>query len=275
MKNNPAKRLFARFAVAFAVSVAPSPSSADESTSIYTCARADAASPESLATSRTIDAQDVSINFPAAMLCSKALENAVRAMVERYIGSSVRFSTELTDEERAETLTFAEEAIEKGFGWSHEMEVGQLFGNSKVVSLLSGVYSYTGGAHGNLIYRALVYDLASNEVVPLEALFTPGVPFLRTIATFVREDLYRQKRAIGSFIDEAGEDDFIERGTEPALENFEIYGIYGNAGGEARGLSFHFAPYYVGSFVEGEFSVKVPLVVFEAFLTPRAHAWFE
>ena len=244
-------------------------------TSTASCAAAESAVEASLKTEETIDAQIVVIQRPGVMFCHAPLEAAVRDFVADYIAESVRFGNDLTEAEREEWLGYASEALENGFAWTHDMSITQEFGNDRIISLLAGVWSYTGGAHGNLWFASLVYDVEGEKILELADLFEAEMPFLEAISAYVKEDLYRQKRQNGILSgDSADEDYFIEDGAAPEPENYLVFGFYGADDGVPRGLSFHFAPYYVGSFVEGDFHVDVPAAIFDAFLTEEARALF-
>jgi hypothetical protein len=260
--------------VTFAVSTNGSITRAQDAEGLYSCPAADAADKTSLTTSETIDAQQVNVSYPAVMLCFPSLEQKLHDVVDTYVANSVLFGSEYSETERQEFLTMATEALDKGFGWTHDLDFGHQFSDGQVVAVLLGVWSYTGGAHGNLWFESLVWDVAAANTIALEDLFEPDTPFLDNIATFVREDLYRQKRQQGTFINDGDEDYWIDEGAAAVADNYQVFSIYGDAEGNARGLGFHFAPYQVGAFAEGDFHVNVPAVVFDSYLRPERLDFF-
>jgi hypothetical protein len=249
-------------------------STAQEQAGLHTCAAAQGVDEASLASADTVDEQVVTVTRPAVVRCLPALEAQIDAFVEDYTRQSVLFGTEFSDTERDEFRAMAREAREAGYAWSHDIAITQEFGNDRLVSLLAAVWSYTGGAHGNLFFAGIVFDVEAGRTIALEDLFEPETPWLDPIAAFVRADLYRQKREMGSFEGAEGEDPFIEEGAVAEPQNFEAFGIYGDAKGDAKGLRFHFAPYSVGAFAEGDFHVNVPAVVFDAFLRDDRRTMF-
>ncbi|WP_300127133.1 DUF3298 and DUF4163 domain-containing protein, partial [Desulfovibrio sp.] len=83
----------------------------------------------------------------------------------------------------------------------------------KVVSIIFNVYSYTGGAHGNLIITCRNYDLASGKRLEFADLFKNPEKALELMSAFARESLAKS-------LGEESDEEMIRDGTAPDLRNF-------------------------------------------------------
>lgn len=130
-------------------------------------------------------------------------------------------------------------------GWSLDERTDIASVDARFLSARSSVWSYTGGAHGNLVYRAFNYEVVDRGVreVLLADLFTPGGGYLEAISEWVLADLAEQ-----------GANDVVDGFlTELTLDDLATYTL------SAEGLTFAFAPYAVGYYAQGSFFVTLPL----------------
>lgn len=122
-----------------------------------------------------------------------------------------------------------------------------------IVSVTFNVYSYSGGAHGNLVITCRNYDLASGRRLEFADLFGNPEKALELMSAWSRESL------TGSLGDEADED-MIRDGTAPNLRNFGELSLL------PGGIGIQFQPYQVGPWTAGPQQVDMPL----AALAPAA-----
>ncbi len=115
-----------------------------------------------------------------------------------------------------------------------------------MMSLAFRIYEYTGGAHPNTYFKTFNFDLASEQVLDLEALFLPGSAPLQTIAPLVQDALRTQ---LGDAVDEA----WLQEGTRPVDANYANWVLTPDA------LVFYFPPYQVAAYAAGPQIVSVPL----------------
>lgn len=131
----------------------------------------------------------------------------------------------------------------------------------KVVSIIFNVYSYTGGAHGNLIITCRNYDLASGKRLEFADLFKDREKALELMSAFARESLTR------SLVEESDEE-MIREGTAPEMRNFSELAL------TPAGVTIQFQPYQVGPWSAGPQQVEMPLADLAA-AGPEAAIWPE
>ena len=118
-----------------------------------------------------------------------------------------------------------------------------------VESILWTVWSYMGGAHGQLSLVAHNYEVETGYPVLLEDLFLDPE---RAILEFAR--ISRQRLGAESNPEEeAIPDDMLQAGTEPVESNFQIFVLLSD------GLRIHFPPYQVAPWAMGPQSVDITL----------------
>ena len=129
------------------------------------------------------------------------------------------------------------------FGWSLDESTTIRYLDETLVSAMSNIYIYTGGAHGNTFYRSFNLwrvDGPFREVT-LADLFEPSSDYLQRLSGMILEQL----REFGASDAVDGRVTMFE---EADLSVFEI---------SPEGLTFAFAPYQVASYVEGSFFVTL------------------
>ena len=129
----------------------------------------------------------------------------------------------------------------------------------KVVSVIFNVYSYTGGAHGNLVITCRNYDLASGKRLEFADLFKDPEKALTLMSAFARESLTRS-------LGEESDEEMIRDGTAPELDNF------GELALTPAGVTIQFQPYQVGPWSAGPQQVEMSLADLAA-AGPEAAVW--
>lgn len=118
--------------------------------------------------------------------------------------------------------------------------------SEKIASLTFSLYSYTGGAHGNLEIVCLNYDLANASRLALADLFANQEKALEIMSGLARSRLARQ-------LGNEAEEDMLTGGTMPTAENFSCLTlIYG-------GVRVEFPPYQVAPWFAGPQKVMINL----------------
>lgn len=128
-----------------------------------------------------------------------------------------------------------------------------------VVSVTFSVYSYTGGAHGNLEITCLNYDLRTGRRLDLADLFKDPEKALQLMSAWSQKEL---ARSLGEDTDE----DMIRDGVAPDLRNFANLTL------TPQGLRIEFQPYQVAPWAAGPQRVDMPLAELAA-AGPEARIW--
>lgn len=131
-----------------------------------------------------------------------------------------------------------------GWGWSidEQLDVAGLAGC--YLSLRATIDTYTGGAHPNTFFDAYLLELGSFGIRRLDLvdLFRQGTAWLPRLEALVLADLARQD---AMWVVEGGVTALTE-------EDLAVYHL------SPAGLTFTFAPYAMGPYVQGAFTVTVP-----------------
>lgn len=116
----------------------------------------------------------------------------------------------------------------------------------EIVSVTFNIYSYTGGAHGNIAIQCINASLATGKQLEFADLFGDTTRALEILSRLSEEKL---RAELG---DEA-DDEMLRNGTTPELNNFLNLSL--NPGG----LSVDFQPYQVGPWSIGVQKVQISL----------------
>ncbi|WP_304680283.1 DUF3298 and DUF4163 domain-containing protein [uncultured Desulfovibrio sp.] len=128
-----------------------------------------------------------------------------------------------------------------------------------VVSVTFNVYSYTGGAHGNLNITCLNYDLRTGRRLSLADMFKDPEKALQLMSAWSLKELVL---ALG----EDAQDDMLRDGVAPDLNNFSNLTL------TPQGLRIEFQPYQVAPWSAGPQRVDMPLSELAA-AGPEALIW--
>jgi hypothetical protein len=141
----------------------------------------------------------------------------------------------------------------------------------RLLSLQSVLATFTGGAHPNTSYGALLWDRALGRQVTPDSLFAKaGALQAATRTAFCADlDVERLKRRQGEKLDG-------EFGQCPKYSDLEISPADGDKDGSFDKLEFVASPYVAGPYVEGEYEVSLPVTpALIAALKPAYRASFE
>jgi hypothetical protein len=120
----------------------------------------------------------------------------------------------------------------------------------ELVALSAEIYTYAGGAHGNSLYDALIWDRSAREPIAFEDLFTDADAALAAISPAFCAALQqeRARRREG----EEGRDDC------PAIADHPVALVTGPSG-RIETFRVLIEPYAAGSYAEGTYEIDVPI----------------
>lgn len=118
--------------------------------------------------------------------------------------------------------------------------------NPDVASVTFNIYSYSGGAHGNLFIRCLNYDLVTGRQLVFDNLFKDREKALQLLSEISGAKLRAE-------LGEEADEEMIKAGSAPDLNNFLNLSL------APQGLFIEFQPYQVGPWSIGPQRVEITL----------------
>lgn len=115
-----------------------------------------------------------------------------------------------------------------------------------IVSITFNIYSYSGGAHGNLVINCLNYNLKNGKQIDFADLFKDPEKALLIMSEYSAKKL---KSDLGEDADEY----MIQSGTTPDINNFSNLSLV------PQGLFIEFQPYQVGPWSIGAQRIEMTL----------------
>lgn len=119
--------------------------------------------------------------------------------------------------------------------------------NPDIASITFNIYSYTGGAHGDLFVDVMNYDLKTGEQIKFRDMFSNPD---EAIAIFSRLAPAKLRKALG---EGDIEEEMLQDGTAPSETNFSQLSL------NPDGLAVEFQPYQVGPWAIGQQHVDFTL----------------
>jgi hypothetical protein len=142
--------------------------------------------------------------------------------------------------------------------------------DGRYVSIVRSDYTNTGGAHPNSDVNTILWDSAANKRISIRPFFTETAdngPTMKAMVKAVIASLTTEKKKR-----DAGDSATSEwfKGVEPKLLKIGAVTLApSTASGKSSGLTFHYPPYAVGPYAEGEYVAFVPWETLKPFLTPE------
>lgn len=143
--------------------------------------------------------------------------------------------------------------------------------STRLLSLQGVIESFTGGAHPNHDYKAIIWDRRLGQAISMSALFANQGDFgTLTRAVYCSKlDKERRKRREGEKL--GGEFDQCPKFTDLAIAPADR-----NNDGRFDSVDFVAPPYVAGPYVEGEYEISVPVTQrFSRSLKPEYRSSFE
>ncbi|WP_342642934.1 DUF3298 and DUF4163 domain-containing protein [Rhodoligotrophos ferricapiens] len=132
------------------------------------------------------------------------------------------------------------------------------FVSRDLVSLLVVSEIFTGGAHGNLVFEGITYDIRRKRFVATQDILSGGGGWKENEArlkVIARNKLRAKKRErLGGDYDAARDDIWLE---DLALPVEAMTLLPSTERGKAGGIEFHFAPYLAGPYAEGPYRIEI------------------
>lgn len=122
----------------------------------------------------------------------------------------------------------------------------ETYNQNCTLSLYTDCYEFTGGAHGNTVRYADVWNLNTGEPRPLSSFFPPSTPLRRTLTAFAAEQAGAQIAA--------GEAMFFDDYRKLMSRNFNPQNFYLTE----EGLAFYYQLYTIAPYVEGIVAFTLP-----------------
>lgn len=180
------------------------------------------------------DKYEASYMYPSFITDTKAS----RGITERLEKEAASEKKKFTDE--AEEFFSAQESAGE---WQENYSYSVEYYSPELISLSGEVFSYTGGAHGNTFYMSSNYWIKDGKALRLglSDLFMPKSDYIKVLSDYCIRDLRKQQAGwvLNGELKELKADD---------LSAFVI---------SPRGITFAFAPYAAGPYVEGSYFVTV------------------
>ena len=135
----------------------------------------------------------------------------------------------------------------------------------KLVSLARTDFEFTGGAHPNTSFDAVIWDKTTNKRLGFADLFRPGADLsVLDKALCAAANAAKQARSPGS---EAATLDG-KMWTCPKAVSTPFVLTPGTTPGKAGGVTFLMGPYQIGPYSDGPYWIALPQSVFRALLNP-------
>jgi hypothetical protein len=141
--------------------------------------------------------------------------------------------------------------------------------DGRYVSIVRADYEYTGGAHPNSSSDTILWDRSAGKRISIRPFFTETAdngPTLKAMRQGVIASLEAEKKKRGA----EGTDASAIEAIEPKLLKIGPVSLAPSTEeGKSSGLTFHYAPYAVGSHAEGGYIAFVPWETLKPYLTPE------
>lgn len=179
--------------------------------------------------------------------------NAVPELVARFVAERDAALAEQKQDFEEALREFAGQDCVGCINRSYDKEWAVVADLPRFLSLSATIYMYTGGAHGNGNYDALVWDREAGKVLAGADLFTSPAALQGALGDAWCKGLTRErKQRLG--------DDYSEDSFFPCPDIAELTVLLGSAGKQSFDrIGLLAAPYVAGSYAEGSYEVTVPV----------------
>ncbi|MGX1321201.1 hypothetical protein AB7M17_004654 [Bradyrhizobium sp. USDA 377] len=157
----------------------------------------------------------------------------------------------------------------KDVGWDFERKYSiRSIVADRYVSVLRNDYMDTHGAHPNSDVNTILWDRTANKRISIRPFFTEtadGGPTMKAIVKAVIASLKIEKKKRDA--SETATNEWF-KGVEPSLLRIGAVTLTPSTdAGKSSGLTFHYPPYAVGPYAEGEYVAFVPWETLKPYLT--------
>jgi hypothetical protein len=156
-------------------------------------------------------------------------------------------------------------------GWSFERKyAARSVVDGRYVSIVRSDYMDTGGAHPNSDVDTILWDAAAKRRISIRPFFTETAddgPTMQAMLKSVIASLNIEKKKRGT--SETATAEWF-KSLEPKLLKIGAVTLAPSTeAGKASGLTFHYPPYAVGPYAEGQYVAFVPWENLKPYLTPE------
>lgn len=142
--------------------------------------------------------------------------------------------------------------------------------DGRYISIVRSDYMDTGGAHPNSDVNAILWDTGAKQRISIRPFLTETAdngPAMKAMMKAVIASLDTEKKERGSSETATAE---WYKGLEPKLLKVGAVTLApSTVSGKSSGLTFHYPPYAVGPYAEGEYVAFVPWETLKPYLTPE------
>jgi hypothetical protein len=160
-------------------------------------------------------------------------------------------------------------------GWSFERKYDIRSMAEHYVSILRSDYMDTHGAHPNSDIDTILWDATAKKRISIRPFFIETAdngPTMKALFKAVIASLNVEKKERGTSDTATAE---WYKGLEPKLLKIGAVTLAPSTeAGKSSGLTFHYPPYAVGPYVEGQYVAFVPWETLKPYLTPEGLAIF-
>ncbi|MBR0905777.1 DUF3298 domain-containing protein [Bradyrhizobium liaoningense] len=138
----------------------------------------------------------------------------------------------------------------------------------RYVSILRNDYMNTRGAHPNSDVNTILWDKANNKRISIRPFFTETAdngPAMKAMVNGIIVALEAEKTKRGA--SETATDEWFKELAPSLLKVGAVTLAPSTEAGKSSGLTFHYPPYAVGPYAEGEYVAFVPWETLKPFLT--------
>lgn len=179
--------------------------------------------------------------------------SAIPALAERFTAERDKVLAEQKADWESSLAEFpGEDCVScKSLSFSKEWKV--VTDLPRYLSLSADIYLYTGGAHGNSGFDALVWDREAGEALETRALFISDAALEDALgAGWCKALKVERQRRMGA--------DFVDDGFFPCPDTTQLTVLLGSSDRKAfNRIGLIAAPYVAGSYAEGPYEVTLPV----------------
>jgi hypothetical protein len=147
--------------------------------------------------------------------------------------------------------------------------------DGRYVSIVRSDYTDAGGAHPNRDVDTILWDATARKRISIRPFFTETAdngPTMKALLNGVIASLNVEKKKRDATETATAE---WYKGLEPKLLKIGAVTLApSTVSGKSSGLTFHYPPYAVGPYTEGEYVAFVPWEILKPYLTPEGAAIF-
>ncbi len=214
--------------------------------------------PDTAITNKTVTA---SVFIDDKIKADPALSADCLAEGKKWIAKNAAYAAASRDQD---------EVLFRNGRWSYQRKYAmRSLIDGRYVSIVRSDFMDTGGAHPNSDVDTILWDTTARKRISIRPFFTETAdngPTMKAMLKDVIASLNVQKKRGG---DDAATGDWY-KGLEPKLLKIGAMTLAPSTeAGKSSGLTFHYPPYAVGPYAEGEYVAFVPWENLKPYLTPE------